>query len=89
MAGGVDKVELVFLAVLGRIVHRHGARLNGDAALALQLHIIQNLRFHGALVHSLRLFQNAVCQGGFSVVDMGNDTKIADMFCVQLGFSFR
>ena len=89
VAGGVDEVELVFLAVLGRIVHRHGARLDGDAALALQLHVVQNLRFHCALVHSLRLFQDAVRQSGFAVVDMGDDAEIADMFCVQQGFSFR
>ena len=35
---GVDEVELVLLAVLGLVGHLHRLQLDGDAALALQVH---------------------------------------------------
>ena len=40
MARGIDKVELVGLAVLGGIVHGDGTGLDGDAALALDVHVV-------------------------------------------------
>ena len=79
MARGVDKVELVGLAVLGGVVHGHGAGLDGDAALPLDVHVVQDLVFHGALVHALGQLQNTVRQGGFAVVDVCNDAEIADV----------
>ena len=79
MARGVDQVELVGLAVLCSIVHGHGTRLDGNAALALDIHVVQDLILHGALVHALGQLQNAVGQGGFAVVDMCNDAEVADV----------
>ena len=79
VARGIDEVELVGLAVLGGIVHGDGAGLDGDAALALNVHVVQNLVFHGALVHTLGQLQNTVRQGGFAVVDVCNDAEIADI----------
>ena len=43
MAGGVDQVEDVVLAVARVIVQAHGLRLDGDAALALDIHGIEHL----------------------------------------------
>ena len=43
MARGIDEVELVGLAVLGGIVHGDSAGLDGDAALALNVQVVQNL----------------------------------------------
>ena len=79
MARRVDEVELVGLAVLGGVVHGDGAGLDGDAALALDVHVVQDLVFHGALVHALGQFQNAVRQGGLAVVDVCNDAEVADV----------
>ncbi len=76
----IDEVERIFLPVFCGILQRNGARLDRDAALALQFHIIQQLRLHFTLVHSLRAFQNAVCQSGFAVVDMRDDAEIANIF---------
>ena len=89
MARRVDEVELVILPVLCRIVQGNGARLDGDAALALQLHVIQKLGLHLALVHGLGTFQDAVGQGGLAVVDMGDDAEIADVFLCQGAFLRR
>ena len=49
VAGGVDQIELIFLAVVGAVGQRHGARLDGDAAFALDVHIVENLVLHIAL----------------------------------------
>ena len=49
VAGGVDEVELVVLAVLGAVVHADGLGLDGDPALALELHVVEELRLRLAL----------------------------------------
>ncbi len=51
VAGRVDQVELVGVAVVGLVHHAHGVGLDGDAALALQIHVVQNLGLHLAAGH--------------------------------------
>ena len=79
MARGVDEVEFVGLAVLGGVVHGHGAGLDGDAALTFDVHVVEDLVLHGALVHALGQLQDAVRQGGLAVVDVGDDAEVADI----------
>ena len=83
MAGGINEVENVGLAVIGRIVQADGTRLDGDAALALEVHVIKDLLLHITLCDRLGLFEDTVGQGGLSVVDMGDDAEISDVFSVQ------
>ena len=79
VAGGVDEVELVGLPVALRcVVERDALRLDGNAALALQIHRIQHLRLHFALGQAAAHLDEAVGEGGFAVVNMGDDGKIAD-----------
>ena len=47
----VDQVQLVGVAVVRLVHHAHGVRLDGDAALPLQIHIVQNLCLHLASRH--------------------------------------
>ena len=54
--------------------------LDGDPAFAFQIHAVKQLILHFALFHCAGVFQQAVSQRGFAVVDMGNDRKITDMF---------
>ena len=84
VARRVDEVELVDLAVFGGVVHGHGAGLDGDAALTLDVHVVKDLVLHGALVHALGQLQNAVRQGGFAVVDVCDDAEIADVVSCHL-----
>ncbi len=49
MAGSVDKVENVFLAIAVVVVHLNGMALDSNAPLTLQLHVIENLVLHIAL----------------------------------------
>ena len=51
---------------------------NGNSALTLQIHVVQELIFHFARGDRLCAFQNAIGQGGFSVVDMRNYGEVAN-----------
>ena len=48
MAGSIDQVELIDLAILRGVQHAYGMGLDGNAALALQVHRVQNLLLHFA-----------------------------------------
>ena len=76
VAGRVEEVELVDLAVFGLVVHAHGVRLDGDAALALKIHRVQELILLLPHADGLRELQQPVGERGLAVVDVGNDGKI-------------
>ena len=59
------------------IVHAYGHGFDGDAALALNVHIVEDLFFHVALFDRTRLFKETVGDRRFAVIDMGNDREIA------------
>ena len=83
MPGGVDQIENIGLPVLGRIVETHGLGLDGNAPLALELHIVEHLLLHLTIGQPARILDQAVGQGGFTVVDMGHDGEIADQGLVS------
>src|SRR6185312_14420558 len=64
--------------VLRRVVEAHGLRLDGDAALALDVHRIEHLVVELALRHRPAAQQQPVGQRALAVVDMGDDREIAD-----------
>ena len=79
VAGGVDQVqaEVVFAA---DVIHLDGVALDGDAALALQIHVVQQLSHFLAGGNRFGDVQQAIGQGAFSVVDVGNDAEVSDIF---------
>ena len=79
MAGGVDQIELIVLSIVGSIDDTNCIRFDRDAALALDIHSIEQLRFHIAFVHSVRQLENTIRNRGLTVVDMRDNRKIADM----------
>ena len=76
----VDQVQDVHLAVAGTVLHLYGVALDGDALLALEVHVVQHLILHFALVERIGLFEQAVGQSRFTVIDMSYDTKVAYVF---------
>ncbi len=78
VAGGIDQVEDVLLPVQG-VVHLDRLALDGDAAFALQVHVIQVLGLHVAVGDGAGHLQQAVGQGALAVVDVGDDAEIADV----------
>jgi len=58
----------------------YGVALYGNTLLALQIHVVEHLILHLALVERIRLFQQSVGQRTLAVVDMGDNTEIAYVF---------
>jgi hypothetical protein len=48
-------------------------RFDRDAALALQIHIIEKLRLHIAIANGMRQLQNPISKRRFPVVNMSNN----------------
>ena len=78
MAGGINQVEDVALTIGRGVFHAGGLELDGDAAFALQLHVVEKLRLHVASRNGAGVLQQPVGQGGFPVVDVGDDAEITD-----------
>ena len=57
--------------------------LDGDAAFALEVHVVQKLCLHVAVGDGAGQLQNAVGERRFAVVDVGDDRKIADVLGVH------
>ena len=79
MAGRVDEVEHVVLAVVGAVVEAHGLRLDGDAALALDVHRVEHLLLHVARLQPAGGLDQPVGERRLAVVDVGDDREIADV----------
>ena len=75
----VDQVQDVVLAVLGLVVEAHRVLLDGDAALALQVHRVEELLGHLPLGEGARPLHEPVRQRGLPVVDVGDDREVADV----------
>ncbi len=84
MAGGIDQVELVLLAIAGGVVQGRGLGLDGNPALTLQVHGIKDLRFHFTIGQAAAQLDDAVSQSRLAVVDVGDDGKVADVLHVPL-----
>ena len=78
MAGGINEVQFVGTTITRRVAHAHGARLDSDPLLTLQIHGIEDLRLHFPAGDGIGLFQQAVSERRFAVVDVGNDGEVAN-----------
>ena len=79
MAGRIHEIELIGLAILGGVVEAHGLRLDGDAALLLDVHVIKDLLGHLAIGQPPAELNQPVRQRRLAMVDMGDDGKVADL----------
>ena len=77
MARGVDHVKRVAGAV-NNPRHAHSLRLDGDAAFAFDVHAVQVLVAHIALLDDASQLQHPVSQGGFAVVDVGDNAEVSN-----------
>ena len=83
MAGSVDQVQLVHLAIVGAVIEANRVGFDGDAAFAFEVHGIQDLFHHFALRKRTGDFEEAVRQRGLAVVDVRNDGEITDEFAIH------
>ena len=78
MAGGVNQVEYIVDAGIGAVVQPDGLGLDGNAPLPLQVHFVKELVLLVPIGNRSGILKEAVGQGRFAVVDVGNDGEIAD-----------
>src|SRR5205814_1217616 len=82
VARRVDQVQLVLLSLVG-VVDRDRVHLDGDAALALQVHAVEQLRAVLAGGDGAGLEKELVREGTLAVVDVGDDAIVADELGVR------
>ena len=71
--------EASSLAVARDIGQRRRLGLDRDAALALDVHRVEHLRFHLAVAQATAALDDAIGQRALAMVDVGNDREIADV----------
>ena len=76
VAGRVDEVQDVRLAVFRRVIQPDRVRLDGDPALALEVHRVEHLRFHLARLEGAGDLEKAVGERRLAVVDVRDDRKV-------------
>ena len=79
VAGGVDQIEDVILAVARLVFEPDGLRLDRDAALALDIHRVEHLFLHLAQLEPAGELDQPVGKRGLAVVDMRDDGEVADI----------
>jgi hypothetical protein len=73
----VDEIQLIAVPVSGLIIHADCVELDGDPPLSFQLVRIQDLFPHLPLLERPGMLQKPIGQGGFPMVDMGDDGEIS------------
>jgi hypothetical protein len=83
VARRIDEIELIHVAIARRIIQADGMGFDGDTALALEVHGVQNLLHHLALRERAGSFEQPVGQRRFPMIDVRDDGEIADEFRVH------
>ncbi len=81
----VDQVEDIHLPVVGLVGQPDRVRLDGDAALALEVHAVEDLRLHLPRLERPRHLEKTVRQRRLAVVDVGDDGEVADVALIHVG----
>jgi len=89
VARSIDQIEGIDFAVGAAILHRDRMHLDGDAALPLEVHAVQDLLLHLIAGEGAGGFKQAVGEGRFAVVDMGDDAEISDRIFGHIPAVFR
>ena len=79
VARRVDQIQYVVIAVARLVFEADGLRLDGNAALALDIHGIEHLLLHFALFQPAGELNQPVGKRRLAVVDMRNDGEVADI----------
>ncbi len=78
VARGVDQIQVVAPAILGLVGQADCLALDGDAPFALDIHGVQDLILEIPGRHDVRGLDQAIREGRFPVIDMGDDAEVAN-----------
>lgn len=81
MTRSVDEVQNVIFSSF-RMVHLNCVTLYCDAALALNVHVIQGLLLEVSIRNRTRGLKQSVRKGALTVVDVSYDAEVSDVFHV-------
>ena len=84
MPRGIYEVQFVSFSLLIHVRQVDCLALYGDAALPLYIHVVKDLVTELPGVYQLCVLDKTVGKGRFTVVDMGDDTEIPDMFHISV-----
>ncbi len=76
---GINQVQRVLFTVICLVDQANGLSLNGNAALLLDIHGIENLLRHLTISESAGRLDEAIGQGGLTVVDVRDNREIANI----------
>lgn len=79
MSGSVDQVEAERLAGFVGVSHASYLELDGDATLALEVHVVEELLLHLTLLDGSGGLEELIGESGLAVVDVGDDAEVADV----------
>src|SRR5207253_2766524 len=88
-SGCVNQVEDVLVAGHGGVMEPDRVRLDGDPALALEVHRIEDLGFHLARLQGTGHLEKAIGERRLAVVDVRDNRKIANALRIQNGSALR
>ena len=73
MTRRVNQIEDVTFAILCIIFNAHRIGFDGDAPLTFDIHRVEKLLFHIAILNGPRRLDQTIGQGRFPMINMGND----------------
>jgi hypothetical protein len=79
VAGSIDQVQVVDLAAARAVSQGRSLGLDGDSALALDVHRVEHLRLHLAIGESAAQVDDAVGERRLAVIDVRDDREITDV----------
>ena len=80
MPRSVYKVEFIFFAVLGIIIHCYRMRFYGDTAFSLDIHVIKHLIHHFFIAQGMGQLEKSIGECRFAMIDMGYNAEISYIF---------
>jgi hypothetical protein len=85
----IDKIEIEDLTGSAYVGEHHSLAFDGNASLPFDLHVIKELVAKLPVINQAGVLNQTVGQGGFPVIDMGNNAEISNLLHVQVDFSLQ
>ena len=77
VAGRIDEIQLVGLAIAGMVFKRYALRLDRDAALALEVHRVQDLLRHLTVSQAAAYLDKPIGERRLAMINMSDDREVA------------
>ena len=84
MTRRIDEIEFVNLTIWRRVIHANGVRFDGNTPLAFEVHAVEHLILHLKFAQRLRLLEQPISQGRFSVINMRDNGKISNILKIHI-----